>query len=307
MSWNTLLVAVLSGLAWLLPVTIVAAAPMPPAAMAPTQPPLQAKSLLQAGTTALQTGDYDLAVRQLTEALEQAPSSAAYSNRCLARIYLADYPGAVTDCTQALQLNPKQPESYLNRGLAYHRLGQPAEAIADYSQLLQLKPHDFRAYYNRGLAQVEQQAYHAAIVDYGEAIRQATPLDRSALAAIYNDRGLAELWLEHWPQAIADFTQAIQFNDRDLRAYYNRGCTYHQQGQLTAALQDFSQVLQIAPNHAQAYLSRGLLQQQLGNSEAALADLQEAAAYFNQQGAKLAYSQTLQLIQKLRVVGMAVG
>lgn len=266
-----------------------------------------AKSLLRAGNTAFQTGDYELAAQQFTDSLAIEPTSAAYGNRCLSKIYLEDYAAAVADCTQAIQINSKEPESYLNRGLAYHRLGQPAEAVADYDQLLRLKPHDFRAYYNRGLAQAEQQAYREAIVDYGEAIRQVTPLDHQTLAEIHNDRGLAELWLEHWPQAIASFTQAIRFNGSDQRAYYNRGCTYHQQGQLTAALNDFTQVLQIAPHDAQAYLSRGLIQQQLGNPEAALSDLQVAARYFNTQGAKVSYLQTMQLIQKLRVMNVAVG
>ena len=270
-------------------------------------PGISAKTLLKEGIAAFQTDDYDLAIQQFTEALEITPSAAAYSNRCLAKIHLEDYAAAIADCTQALQLNSKEPESYLNRGLAYHRIGQPAEAIADYNQLLQLKPHDFRAYYNRGLAQADQQAYREAIVDYGEAIRQVTPLDHATLAEIHNDRGLAELWLEHGPQAIASFTQAIQFNSSDLRAYYNRGCTYHQQGQLAAALKDLTQVLQLAPDHAQAYLSRGLIQKQQGNLEEALADLQTAAQYFDRQGAKVAYLQTLQLIQKLRVTDVAVG
>ncbi len=305
MLWSLLLACWIG----LLPLPSLAmASPVPaspvPASPAPASP---AKSLLRAGNTAFQTGDYELALQQFTQAIALEASSAAYGNRCLVELYLEAYEPAIADCNQALQLNPTATESYLNRGLAYHRSGQPAQAIADYDQLLQLKPHDFRAHYNRGLARVEQQAYRAAIVDYGEAIRQVTPLDHPTLAAIHNDRGLAELWLEQWPQAVADFTQAIQFDGSDLRPYYNRGCTYHQQGQLTAALQDFTQVLQIAPDHAQAYLSRGLLQQQLGNPEAALADLQIAAEYFNSQGAKVAYLQTMQLIQKLRVTEVAVG
>jgi tetratricopeptide (TPR) repeat protein len=301
---NALFVIIWAGLVWLMPV---AARADSLAAVSIVSPEISVKQPLKDGITAFRSGDYELAIQQFTEALEIAPSSAAYSNRCLAEIHLEDYATAIEDCTQALQLNSKEPESYLNRGLAYHRIGQPAEAIADYDRLLQLKPHDFRAYYNRGLAQADQQAYREAIVDYGEAIRQVTPLDHLTLAEIHNDRGLAELWLEHWPQAIASFTQAIQFNGSDLRAHYNRGCTYHQQGQLAAALRDFTQVLQIAPDHAQAYLSRGLIQQQQGNLEAALADLQTAAQYFNTQGANVAYLQTLQLIQKLRVTDVAVG
>jgi tetratricopeptide (TPR) repeat protein len=265
------------------------------------------KVLLRAGVAAFQVEDYRLAIEQFTKSLEAGFSAAAYGNRCLAHLHLEEYTAAIADCTAALQLNAKEPESYLNRGLAYYRTGNFTAAIADYSQLLQIKPHDFRAYYNRGLAEAEQQAYREAIVDYGEAMRQVSPLDRATLAEIHNDRGLSQLWLEQWPQAIAEFTQAIQFSHADLRAYYNRGCAYHHQGNLVASLSDFTQVLQLTPNHAQAYLSRGLVQQQLGQSEAALADLQQAAQYFRTQGARVAYQQTLDLIEKLRVSGVAVG
>ena len=270
--------------------------------------PEQARALLRVGVSTFQAGDYRLAVEQFTEAISaNSAYAAAYSNRCLARIHLEAYLAATEDCTQALQLNPSDTEAYLNRGLAYYRLGKSADAIADYNQLLQLKPHDFRAYYNRGLAQAEQQAYRAAIVDYGEALRQVSPLDHATLAEIHNDRGLAYLWLERWPQAIEDFTQAVQFNKIDVRAYYNRGCAQHHQGNLTAALNDFSQVLRFAPTYAQAYLSRGLIQQQLGNREAALADLQHAAQFFQTQGATVAYQQTLNLIEKIQGFSLAIG
>lgn len=266
------------------------------------------RASLRAGVAAFQEGAYQTAVTQFTAAIETDSSyAAAYGDRCLAYIYLEDYPAAITDCTQALALNPRDTEAYLNRGLAHQRSGQTAAALADYDHLLQLKPHDFRAYYNRGLMQANQQAYREAIVDYGAALRQASPLDHATLAEIHNDRGLAQLELELWTQAISDFTQAIQFNSADLRAYYNRGCAYHHQGNLLAAVADFTHALKIDPDHAQAYLSRGLIQQQLGNSEVALADLEQAANCFSRQGAMVAYQQTLDLIGKLRGFAAAIG
>jgi tetratricopeptide (TPR) repeat protein len=269
---------------------------------------LSAKDWLRSGVSAFQAGDYRSALSDFDQALVANPTyGAAFSNRCLTQIYLEHYSAAIEDCGQALQLNPTDTESYLNRGLAAYRLGQLEAAITDYNQLLQLKPHDFRAYYNRALAEAEQQAYREAIVDYGEAIRQVSPLSHGMLAEIHNDRGIAHLGLENWPQAIADFTQSIQFSGNDLKAYYNRGCAYHHQGNLTAALQDFDQVTQFAPDHAQAYLSRGLVEQQLGDRAAALADFEQAARFFRSQGATIAHRQTLNLIRQLMTVPSAIG
>lgn len=277
-------------------------------AWAATEDGLMGRDSLRAGVAAFQEGAYQTAVNQFTQAIEaDANNAAAYGNRCLSYIYLEDYPAAVVDCTQALEFNPRDIEAYLNRGLAHQRMGQATAALADYDRLLQLKPHDFRAYYNRGLVQADQQFYREAIVDYGSALRQTSPLDHATLAEIHNDRGLAQLELELWPQAISDFTQAIQFNSADLRAYYNRGCAYHHQGNLLAAVEDFTRTLKIAPAHAQAYLSRGLTQQQLGNTNAALADLEQAANCFSSQGATVAYQQTLDLIGKLRGFAAAIG
>lgn len=278
--------------------------PTPAAAMAP---PDAANDALRLGITSFQAEDYAAAVEHFTQAIQHGGSSAAYSNRCLSQIYLEDYAAAIADCTQALRLNPKETEAYLNRGLAYYRLGEAEAAIQDYSQLLLLKPHDFRAYYNRGLAKAMLHAYREAIVDYGEAVRQVSPLDHATLAEIYNDRGLAQLGLDHPQQALADFSQAIQFRPTEIHAYYNRGCTYHQQGNLVAALEDFNRVVELAPDYAQAYLNRGLIQQQRGDIAAALVDLEQAAACFCQQGAMQVYQQTLNLIEKLRSSRQAIG
>jgi tetratricopeptide (TPR) repeat protein len=273
---------------------------------------LEVKALLRSGVAAFQAEDYPLALERFTTAIAVEPGFAAYSNRCLVQIQLAAYEPAIADCTAALQLNPREPEGFLNRGLAYYRSGEFSRAITDYNALLQIRSHDFRAYYNRGLAQAELQDYRAAIVDYGEAMRQISPLAHSILAEIHTDRGLAQMQLALLPQAVADFTQAIRFNNSNLRAYYNRGCAYHHQDNLLASLADFTQALQLAPQapepkQAQIYLSRGLVQQQLGHQKDALEDLQQAAQYFQRQGAIVVYQQTLDLIKRLRGSAIAVG
>lgn len=267
----------------------------------------QAEDAFKTGIAAFQAGDYEDAADRFSQAIQASPEfAAAYSDRCLTSIYLENYAGAIADCDRALQLNASDTEAYLNRGLAQHRTGHYAEAIADFTQLLQLKQHDFRAYYNRGLAQAELAAYREAIVDYGEALRQVSPLDRPIKAEIHTDRGLAQLLLENDQGAIADFTEAIQFN-ADIRAYYNRGCAYHQQGNAVAALNDFSRVLQLDPTYAQAYLSRGLIRHERGNRQEAIADLRQAADCFCDQGLMMAYRQTLDLLYKLQGSEVAIG
>jgi tetratricopeptide (TPR) repeat protein len=280
--------------------------------------PKTTQEIVRSGIAAFQLQDYATAVDRFSQAISQSIQhgsslveislgsslAAAYADRCLSYIQLGNYPAAIDDCSDALRLNPADPESLLNRGLSYYRSQQHFQAIADFTQLLQLKPHDPRAYYNRALAQVEQAAYREAIVDYGEALRQTSPLDRALQVEIYTDRGLAQLLQNHQQAAIADFTQAIQFGAA-VRPYYNRGCAYHQQGNLAAAFRDFSQALQLDPTYAQAYLSRGLIWHERGERQAAIGDLRQAAECFCEQGLMLAYQQTLDLLQKIQ--GVTIG
>src|SRR5438105_6394118 len=59
------------------------------------------------------------------------------------------YEDAISDYTQALQLDPKYAFAYNNRGFAYYNLKQYDKALADYDQALQLDPKHAFAYNNR--------------------------------------------------------------------------------------------------------------------------------------------------------------
>lgn len=256
-----------------------------------------------AGVAAFRQGDYAAAIAAFDTAIREHPdSAAAYGDRCLAHIYQRQYAEAIADCTQALRIDPRNTEAYLNRGLAQYRRGVYAEAIADFSQLLRITPHDPRARYNRGLAKVAQTAYREAIVDYGEALRQASPQDRQMLAQIYTDRGLAELLVDDRRGAIADLTQAIQLDSGSARAYLNRACAYHRDGNLTAALNDFDQAIAIDSTYAEAYFGRAMVRQARGESGSAIADLRESVRYFGEHPelAPESYRQAVQLLKQWR-------
>lgn len=255
----------------------------------------------QSGIAAFKNGDYPTAYNAFSQAIQLDPQSGtAYSNRCLTDIHLEKYELAIADCSKALGLKPTDKEAYLNRGLAAYRMGNPELAIADNTRVLELTPHDPRAYYNRGLAKVEQGAYREALVDYSEALRQLSPLDRTTIALIQNDRGVAHVMLQQYQPAIDAFTQAIQVDAENTRAFFNRGCAYHQQGNIVAALDDFTQVITLDPQYAQAYINQGLLQHQLGDQGKAIASLQSAATLFQQKRQFPDYLKARKLIEHLK-------
>ena len=63
---------------------------------------------------------------------------------------------ALSDCTQALRLNPDDSSTLDSRGLVYVKLGQYDSAIADYDAALKLNPKLAGSLYGRGTAEAKK-------------------------------------------------------------------------------------------------------------------------------------------------------
>jgi tetratricopeptide (TPR) repeat protein len=260
------------------------------------------------GIKATGDGRYFEALQFFTQAIasEGNPSpnpsnnriAAAYANRCLVEIQLNQYQSAIEDCTQAIARQPGNGEAYLDRGLAQYRLGHYQAAIADNNQLLTLQPNDLRAYFNRGLAKARLADHEGAIADYQAALERQPA--SSIEAEIYIDKGLSIAALSDLSGAITDLDHAIALNSTNDRAFYNRGCIHRQQGDYLAAIQDLDRALQLNSILPEAHVDRAIAYYNLGNANQALHDLQQATEYFQLQGKKLAYQQTLNLMQQIR-------
>lgn len=199
------------------------------------QPPLP-------GFAALSAGQYPLAERQLSQAIAQGKATAAlYSNRCWVRLSLDRYDEAIADCSQALTLQPREPETWLNRGLAYYRQGQAEAAIADFNQLLQQSPNDYRAYYNRGLAYLDQAQPDQAIADFLQALAKLPKTETVAVVDLHTDLCMGELHRAQPSQAVGACSQALELQPSTARARYLRALAHWQLHQPQAAIADLQQ------------------------------------------------------------------
>ena len=163
-----------------------------------------------------------------------------YSNRGDAYGKLGQHTRAISDCTKAIELNPKLAEAYNNRGVAYGKLGQHTQAISDYNKAIELNPKYAAAYSNRGNV-------------YGK--------------------------LGQHTQGISDYNKAIELNPKYAEAYYNRGIAYGKLGELPQAIADFSKAIELDPKLADAYSNRGLVYAALGKSGEAKKDLLKAVEF----------------------------
>ncbi|WP_009633898.1 tetratricopeptide repeat protein [Synechocystis sp. PCC 7509] len=225
-----------------------------------------------------------------------------YSQSCNARIELADYQGAISDCTTAINLANNPTEPLISRSIAYYRQGNYQAAIIDSDRIISLHKCDFRAYYNRALAHAGEKNYLKAIDDLNIALVQLPSMSPSLLADIYTDRGLAKFELADYQAAMQDFSLAIRLNPQNARAYYNRGCTCFLHGDYHHAVSNFTTALQLNPNNSQAYVNRGIARHQLGYQQAAIQDLQQASQSFLTQKNQPAYQKTIHCIKQIQQI-----
>ncbi|MBD2691006.1 tetratricopeptide repeat protein [Anabaena catenula] len=99
-----------------------------------------------------------------------APDDAiAYKNRGDTRSDLGDFEGAISDYTQAIQINSNYTDAYYNRGNFHSDLGDFEGAISDYTQAIQINSNYTDAYYNRGNARLAIGEKQGAIEDFQKA------------------------------------------------------------------------------------------------------------------------------------------
>jgi len=129
------------------------------------------------------------------------------------------FENVITLLTEEVLKKQKDAELYVWRGNAWYNKTDYNKAITDYTNAIEINSDYELAFYNRGLAYVAIKEYDKAIVDYSIIIK----LDSDYKDIYYNDRGIAWKAKKEYNKAIADYTKAIEINPEFANAYYNRG------------------------------------------------------------------------------------
>jgi tetratricopeptide (TPR) repeat protein len=129
-----------------------------------------------------------------------------------------------------------------------------------------------------GARAFETEDYDVAIAAFSQAINHA---DRpQARSVAYANRCRVYLATKQWPAAIADCTQAIEWQADQELAYLHRGLAYQALGDLVRADRDFSDALRLVPLDGRAWYNRGLVRASQGQAPAAIADFNHALVQF---------------------------
>ncbi len=148
--------------------------------------PKNLNALNNRGLARVSQGQYELAIKDFTEAIKANPNFntnsettltvvTSQSNRCMALALAGKFHEALADCNEAAKLGPKEPSPIGQRGFVYLKMGQWDSAIADYDAALRLDPKKSYFLYGRGVAKLKKRD-----VAGGNA-------DKAAAMAIYKD------------------------------------------------------------------------------------------------------------------------
>jgi tetratricopeptide (TPR) repeat protein len=129
---------------------------------------------------------------------------------------------ALADLTEAIRLEPKNPEGFCLRGSLFQAIEDAKsteKAIADYDAAIRVDPKAPQAYMMRGIVFQSQSKYEPSISDLTEAYRLAPADEKARYARALLYRGVCEYELGRYGKAIADLKQMIATDSQDSLGY----------------------------------------------------------------------------------------
>lgn len=191
--------------------------------------------------------NYDFAIPEFGEAIQLDPKyDEAYYYRARSFFLKKDYKAAIPDFTESIGLDPKYAPTWFYRGLSYERLDDLDQALADYNQAITLDNGHGSARHNRGMIKLGRGDYDSAIEDFTVSIRT------SADEITHNSRGVAYRNKGEFQLAMNDFNEAIRFDPKYARAYYNRGMLHSRAGATDLAVADLRKSVELDPKSKEA-------------------------------------------------------
>ncbi|HRI61879.1 MAG TPA: tetratricopeptide repeat protein [Saprospiraceae bacterium] len=202
-----------------------------------------------------------------------------------------DFNKAMQDYTQAVTINPENPELYNSRGKTYFDMAMSGKFNAQQRDLVQ-----------------------KAIKDYSDALSKPGIKNKSKAEILIN-RGAANGFMQNSAQSIQDITEGLKIDPSNENGYFNRSIAYFNMGQIDNALADYNEYLKYNPYNADVLYESGMILRSKGQNPEAIerltkaiqlkpnlgiAYLERARAYM-QSGNKAAAQQDYQRAEQLGV------
>jgi len=186
-------------------------------------------------------GDFEKAEENYKKAIEERIENVAGVYYNLGVLYFKSdrFDDAIMAFSTATKHDPKNVDAYYYLGLVYFKIGRFEVASEKFSTVIDLDQKDVDAYYNRGLAydalsgECEKggSTWLSNLQKAKDDFQKVTELAPNRVKA-HKNLGLAHLSLQDFYGAITAFDKAIDLNENDANAYYLRGMTYDNMGDI---------------------------------------------------------------------------
>src|SRR5262249_25309931 len=175
---------------------------------------------------------------------------------------------AIADLSEAIRLNPKDPNLFASRAFAFLKQEDFNKVIPDCNEAIRLK-NGFR--HKKGSVQ-------SGMIMCGKTILQIQVgvSHHTLLSSVYSARSYAYRRKGEFAKALADAMQAITLDPKCTMGYLQRGYAYAGQGQFRQAIVDFSKTIRLGVNGAEPYLCRAGTYYKLNEEDNALRDYNQA-------------------------------
>ncbi len=154
---------------------------------------------------------------------------------------------AISQISEAVQINPKSPEMLFSLGKALAIQGKYDKAATQYDNAWRLQPNNAMANYNMGTILSQMGNFQQAVDFFLVAIK----IDPDNYEA-RNNLGIAYAKLGKINEAITQFTEALRSDSQSSKINYNLGVTLAAQGRYSDADKYFKEALRIEPTYIDA-------------------------------------------------------
>jgi len=151
----------------------------------------------------------------------------AHTNLALAYIEKRNLDEAVSQCKEALVINPDYARARSVLGIAYDKKGMLDEAIAEYKKALSINPYDKDTLANLGLAYIEKGEFDKAIVE----CKKALAISPDCVEA-HNNLGIAYTEKGMFDEAVKEFRDVLRINPYSKHAHNNLAVIYSSKGEI---------------------------------------------------------------------------
>jgi tetratricopeptide (TPR) repeat protein len=152
---------------------------------------------------------------------------------------------------QANKQTAKELANYSREGFEATEAKDWDKAIDAFRKATELdrkqEPNLVSALQHRGMEHTTQQQYPEAIADFSEALK-LKPDD----PGIYERRAYVEMKTNGYDKALADYSEAIKLKPKEVRYYLLRSYIYETKGDIKSSMADTEEALKLDPNNQEA-------------------------------------------------------